>query len=119
MATTKSKQDLKMLRVIEKLAKVGISVELDIYKMSPEQTSDVVLTFKNGFYKSDGMAKLILTAKGFELHSRYESVKIVKTISDIVRESYEWFEYSADRFIGWSSPALGWGSLYKKFDLLK
>lgn len=73
------------------------------------------IEIQNGFYKSDGCVYLAIADDEVVLKSRYNSSKTVEDLRDIVSESYDWYDYSMDKFDGWALPAPGWDTLYVKY----
>lgn len=98
---------MKAIDLVQELVKRGIKVEIRQGEVGPE------FFIGSGFYKSDGPAYLVDEGDEVVLHMRYDELRIVDSIWDIVHESYRWYEYSKDRFDGWSQPDPAWVELYE------
>jgi len=100
---------MKTLEVVDWLLERGVQINVS---RSDGTTS---YSLANGFYKSDGSARLVDGPEGrCELHCRYQEVTEVSCPWDVVRCSLKWHDYSAGRFDGWRDPAEPWASLYQR-----
>ncbi len=100
---------MKINDLIKELSGLGIRFELETVDGS------IAYLPLSGFYKSDGLTYIREVDGNIVLEMRYGEEKIVEDISDIVSASYDWYEYSKDRFDGWAQPDALWGSLYEKY----
>lgn len=98
---------MKAIDLVQELVKRGIKVEIRQGEVGPE------FFIGSGFYKSDGSARLVDEGDAVVLHMRYKSSVVVDNLFDIVHESYRWYDYSKDRFDGWSLPDPDWVDLYQ------
>lgn len=103
-----------MNKIIEELIKNGIPVTCE-YNSKTEQIEYVV----NGFYKS-GEIRLIDDKNNGSLSSygRYNEIRVIFELRDIVELNYDWWQYSKDRFDGWKNPDGKWIPLLEKFELI-
>lgn len=97
-----------LMKVVVMLAKEGISTNLT------HGDHGLVAWFEDGFYKSDGMARLQVDGDRLVLHARYEEKTQINGLEDIVQCSKSWHEYSHDKFDGWREPPAHWARLYEK-----
>jgi hypothetical protein len=82
-----------------------------------QTATGVVYEPRDGFYKSDGIACIFDTPHGPPvLHARYGEVTELRDPYDVVRESKQWHEFSADRFAGWADPPQHWVDLYAEIE---
>lgn len=96
-----------VLEYAEEMVNLGVDVKLTLgaYGLVEAQ-------FIDGFYKSDGMTRLEQRGNSVRLSTRYDNEVEVNSVVDIVKASKEWYEFSKDRFAGWSKPAIAWAPLY-------
>lgn len=97
-----------ILKVVEILAKAGIGTSI---RMNSD--GRLVAFFDDGFYKSDGMARLEPENGDVYLCARYNEKTKITSLDDVVSVSHDWYEHSKDRFDGWATPPAHWDRLYK------
>lgn len=97
-------------KIIEDCIRLGIPVKCE-YILDRGFVYEI-----DGFYKSGNISieeidgKLIATA-------RYDEKTEITEPRDIVILNLEWYNYSKDRFEGWSTPSDFWINLYNKFNI--
>ena len=102
--------DEALLKVVVMLAREGIEMKICY--------GDIGLSawFEDGFYKSDGAARLVVENGMLFLRARYDELTEVHCIDDVIRCSKQWHEYSEHRFDGWRTPPANWHRLYARLD---
>lgn len=67
---------------------------------------------RDGFYKSDGIARLVDEGGQCFLLARYGEKTLIRVPMDVVEASQGWHEFSKSRFAGWADPPAHWAALY-------
>lgn len=98
---------MNALEIAMWLVSRGVRVEMQ------HAATGTVFSPADGFYKSDGFAYIADTEEGLPvLRARYGAATELRSPYDVVRESKQWHEFSADRFAGWADPPQHWADLY-------
>lgn len=90
-----------MEEIIKELLQKGIEIA-GVYLKNGELA--VVLS---GFYKS-GTATLFRQDNKVVAATRYNEVTEISDFEDLVQLNYRWWQYSKDRYEGWSAPDSAW-----------
>lgn len=100
-----------LFNLVHDLVQKGVALTIEL------QDGAVVAVFNNGFYKSDGAARLQELDGDVLLFTRYGHVKIAESVEDVVDESFYWYEVSKLRYEGFKTPPDAWRKLYTEFNL--
>jgi len=103
--------DEALLKVVAMLAQEGVSLMI-----VGSGECGLSAWFEDGFYKSDGMARLVVENGRLFLRARYDKKTEIGCIDDVVRCSKEWHKYSEKLFEGWETPPANWQRLYTRLD---